>query len=99
MPLAAALLGALFLPARAMRWLVFAATVGVLAYVVVMLADFDSGSGGVPYATDGEGISGLGIRYQLGVDGLNLFLLALTAIAWVPCTLWSVFREQERPKL
>jgi NADH-quinone oxidoreductase subunit M len=99
MPLAAGLLGALLLPARAMRWLVFAATLGVLAYVVVMLADFDSGSGGLQYVTNDQWISELGIRYQLGVDGLNLFLIALTAIAWVPCTLWSVFREQERPKL
>jgi len=99
LPLAAALVGALLLPAPAMRWLVLAATVGVLAYVVVMLADFDSGSGGLQYVTDDEWISELGIRYQLGVDGLNLFLLALTAIAWVPCTLWSVFREHERPKL
>ncbi len=99
LPLAAALLGALALPQRAMRWLVFAATVAVLAYVVVMLADFEAGRSGLQYVTDDEWIPELGIRYQLGVDGLNLFLIALTAIAWVPCTLWSVFREQERPKL
>ncbi|HEY1359249.1 MAG TPA: NADH-quinone oxidoreductase subunit M [Thermoleophilaceae bacterium] len=98
LPLAAALVGTL-LPERAMRWLVFAATVGVLAYVVVMLADFDAGRSGLQYVTDDKWIPELGIRYQLGVDGLNLFLIALTAIAWVPCTLWSVFREQERPKL
>jgi len=99
MPLAAALVGALLLPQQVMRWLVFAATLGVLAYVVVMLADFDSGSRGLQYVTDDSWIPELGIRYQLGVDGLNLFLIALTAIAWVPCTLWSVFREHERPKL
>jgi NADH-quinone oxidoreductase subunit M len=99
MPLAAGLLGALALPARAMRWLVFAATVGVLAYVVALIADFDSGSAGLQYVTDDEWIPELGIRYQLGVDGLNLFLIALTAIAWVPCTLWAVFREHERTKL
>jgi NADH-quinone oxidoreductase subunit M len=99
MPLAAGLAGALLLPPRAMRWLVFAATLGVLAYVVVMLFDFDSGTGGLQYVTDDKWIPELGIRYQLGVDGLNLFLIALTAVAWVPCTLWSVFREQERPKL
>jgi NADH-quinone oxidoreductase subunit M len=99
MPLAAGLLGALLLPQRAMRWLVFAATLGVLAYVVAILADFDSGTGGLQYVTDDRWIQELGVRYQLGVDGLNLFLIALTAIAWVPCTLWSVFREHERPKL
>ena len=31
--------------------------------------------------TDDEWIAELGIRYSLGVDGLNLFLIALTAIA------------------
>jgi NADH-quinone oxidoreductase subunit M len=99
LPLAAALVGAFLLPPQAMRWLVFAATVGVLAYVVVLVADFDAGSAGLQYVTDDKWIPQLGIRYQLGVDGLNLFLIGLTAVAWVPCTLWSVFREQERPKL
>ncbi len=63
-----------------------AGTVAVLAYVVAMLADFDRG-GGLQWVTDDEWIAELGIRYSLGVDGLNLFLIALTAIAWVPCTL------------
>jgi NADH-quinone oxidoreductase subunit M len=98
LPLAAGLAGA-FLPQRVGRWLVFASTLGVLGYAIAMLADFDSGAGGLRYVTDDEWISELGIRYQLGVDGLNLFLVALTAVAWVPCTLWSVFREHERPKL
>ena len=34
------------------------------------------------------------------MDGLNLFLIFLTALAWVfACTLWSAFRETERPRL
>jgi NADH-quinone oxidoreductase subunit M len=98
LPLVAGLLGA-FLPPRMARWAVLAATVGVLAYVIVLLADFNAGSGGLQYVTDDEWIPDLGIRYQLGVDGLNLFLLALTAIAWVPCTLWAAFREHDRPRL
>jgi NADH-quinone oxidoreductase subunit M len=98
MPLAAGLIGA-FLPGRAGRWLVFAATVGVLAYVIVMLADFDRGTAGLQYVTNDKWIPELGIRYQLGVDGLNLFMLALTAVSWVPCTLWACLRETERPKL
>jgi NADH-quinone oxidoreductase subunit M len=71
----------------------------VLAYVIVMLADFDSGARGLHYVTDDKWIPELGIRYQLGVDGLNLFMVALTAIAWVPCTLVAAFREPDRPKL
>jgi NADH-quinone oxidoreductase subunit M len=98
LPLAAGLVGAL-VPGRAARWLVLASTVGVLAYVVAILADFESGSAGLQYVTDDEWIPELGVRYQLGIDGLNLFMIALTAIAWVPCTLVACFREPDRPKL
>ena len=49
--------------------------------------------------TNDKWIPELGIRYQLGIDGLNLFMVALTAIAWVPCTLVACFREPDRPKL
>jgi NADH-quinone oxidoreductase subunit M len=98
MPLAAGVIGA-FLPGRSGRWLVLAATVGVLAYVIVMLADFDRGRAGLQYVTNDKWIPELGIRYQLGVDGLNLFMLALTAISWVPCTLWACFRELDRQRL
>ena len=55
--------------------------------------------GGLQYVTDDEWIPELGIRYQLGVDGLNLFMVALTALAWVPCTLVAAFREHDRPRL
>jgi NADH-quinone oxidoreductase subunit M len=49
--------------------------------------------------TNDEWIPELGIHYSLGVDGLNLFMIALTAIAWVPCTLVAAFTELERPRL
>ena len=96
LPLAAGVLGA-FLPREQARWAVLAGTVAVLAYTVALLADFDAG-GGLQYVTDDEWIPELGVRYQLGVDGLNLFMVALTAIAWVPCTLVAAFREHDRPK-
>ncbi|MEA2409344.1 MAG: NADH-quinone oxidoreductase subunit [Thermoleophilaceae bacterium] len=96
LPLAAGLLGA-FLPRGLARWVVLGGTVAVLAYVVAMLADYDS-SGGLQWITDDAWISELGIRYSLGVDGLNLFMIALTAIAWVPCTLVAAFSELDRPR-
>ncbi|MBA3437031.1 MAG: NADH-quinone oxidoreductase subunit M, partial [Thermoleophilaceae bacterium] len=76
LPLAAAVLAAL-LPARVGRWVVVGATVGVLGYAIAMIADYDPGTAGLKYVTDDNWISELGIRYQLGVDGLNLFLIAL----------------------
>src|SRR4029079_4898266 len=64
---------------------------------IVMLIDFEPG-GGLQYVTNDKWIPELGIRYQLGIDGLNLFMVALTAIAWVPCTLIAALRQHERPR-
>ena len=44
-------------------------------------------------------ISGLGVDYSLGIDGLNLFLVLLTALLWVGGIAFAAFREQERPQL
>ena len=92
MPLAAGFVGLFLRPSWA-RWLVLAATVGVLAYAVVMLFDFDRHSAAFQYVTDESWISELGIHYRLGVDGLNLWLIALTAALWVPSTVLAVKRE------
>ena len=97
LPLATGVIGA-FLPRGMARWAVLAGTVAVLAYVVAMLIDFESG-GGLQWVTDDEWISDLGISYSLGVDGLNLFMIVLTAVAWVPCTLVAAFTELDRPRL
>ena len=45
----------------------------------MMLVDFDAGAG-LQYVTDDKWIPALGIRYKLGVDGLNLWLIALTTL-------------------
>jgi NADH-quinone oxidoreductase subunit M len=98
LPLAAALVAA-FLPPRVGRWVVVAGSVAVLGYAIALIADFDRGAAGLRYVTDDAWISELGIRYQLGVDGLNLFLVALTAALWVPAMIWSAWRETDRQKL
>ena len=71
----------------------------MLGYAIALIADFDRGAAGLQYVTDDNWISELGIRYQLGVDGLNLFLVALTALLWVPATIWGALRTTDRPKL
>src|SRR5438552_15031942 len=98
MPLAAGFVGLFLRPSWA-RWAVLAATVGVLAYAVVMLTDFDRHAVPLQYVTNDSWISELGIRYSLGVDGLNLWLIALTAALWVPSTVIAVKREWDRPRL
>jgi NADH-quinone oxidoreductase subunit M len=98
LPFAAGLLQA-FLPSRIGRWVALAGAVGVLAYAVVMVIDVPTGSSGLHYVTDDHWISELGIRYSLGVDGLNLYLIALTALLWAASTLWAAVRVDERQKL
>ena len=98
LPLVAALVAAL-LPLAAGRAVAIAGSAAVLGYVVAMLLEFDSSAAGLQWVTDQAWISELGIRYQLGIDGLNIFLVALTALLWVPATVWATQREHQRPKL
>src|SRR5439155_18679613 len=44
-------------------------------------------------------ISELGIKYSLGINGLNLVLILLAAVLWAPATLAACFREWDRPRL
>jgi NADH-quinone oxidoreductase subunit M len=62
--------------------------------------DLDAASPAMPpeHVTDVTWISQLGIHYKIGVDGLSLFLIALTALLWVGATAWSSFREWARPR-
>ena len=98
LPVAAALLGA-FLPRRLAPRVALGGAVLTLAYVVVMLARFDRGTGGLQFVTDETWIAQLGIHYKLGIDGLNLFLVALAALLWVAAVGAANLREWERPQL
>lgn len=98
LPLAFGTLG-LLAPARFASKLALAGTLLVLAYAIACVADFKSASGTLQYVTDEMWISELGIHYKLGLDGLNLFLVALTGILWFACTLWASFSSWEKPRL
>ena len=81
LPLATGLI-AVVLPGRVARFAVLLGTLLVLVYAVVMVIDFDPATQGLQYETNVAWISELGIRYAIGVDGLNLFLIALTTVLW-----------------
>src|SRR3954471_17817623 len=98
LPLATGLVGAL-LPWRLARLRVAAGTVAVLVYAIVLLADYPMHGGGMKWAVDEVWIRELGIHYALGVDGLNLFLIVLTTMLWVPATVAACLREWDSPRV
>ncbi|HEV2753296.1 MAG TPA: NADH-quinone oxidoreductase subunit M [Solirubrobacteraceae bacterium] len=90
LPLAFGLVALVF-PVRAVGWVSLLGAVLTLAYAIFALAQFDTG-GGLQFVTDEAWIADLGISYKLGIDGLNLFLVLLTALLWVASTLWIELR-------
>jgi NADH-quinone oxidoreductase subunit M len=69
------------------------------ALSIALIADFDSGRSGLQQLEDFTWISELGIHYRLGVDGINLFLIALTALLWAGATGISLMRPWARARL
>ncbi|MFN8215370.1 MAG: NADH-quinone oxidoreductase subunit M [Solirubrobacterales bacterium] len=97
LPLAFGLVG-FFVPRRAVGWWATLGTVATLGVAVGMALGFESGNSGLQYTVNTPWISGLGVDYSLGIDGLNLFLILLTAVLWTGATAFAAFREQERPR-
>ena len=71
------------------------ATLVPLVYAVMLLTEFDN-AGGLQFVTDDAWIAELGIRYKLGVDGLNLWLILLTTVIAFACAVWTAVRPPER---
>ena len=97
-PLAFGLIG-LFLPKRLAGWWATLGAVATLGIAISLVAGFDSGASGLQDTVDVNWIPGLGVDYSLGIDGLNVFLILLTAVLWTAGTAFAAFREQERPHL
>jgi NADH-quinone oxidoreductase subunit M len=96
-PLAFGLVG-LFVPRRNAGWWAVLGTTVTLGLAIAMVFGFNS-SAGLQDTVDVNWIPGLGVHYSLGVDGLNVFLVLLTAVLWMGGTTFAAFREQERPHL
>ena len=97
LPIAAALLACLA-PKRIAPWVATAGALGTLVLAALLVFDFDSSVAGIQHAVDEAWIPDLGVRYSLGVDGISLFLVLLTAVAWFAATAWSAIRTPERAK-
>ena len=76
------------------RWIAVTGAAVVLGLSIGLVADFDSSSAGLQHVVDEAWIAELGVRYQLGVDGISVFLVLLTALLWFAATLWSALRRE-----
>jgi NADH-quinone oxidoreductase subunit M len=95
-PLAAGLIAAVF-PRVVTGWVALLGPLVTLGLAIVVLAQFDSGAG-LQHTVDEGWIPDLGVRYQLGIDGISLFLVLLTAVLWLAATLWSALNTPDRPR-
>ncbi|MDG6110304.1 NADH-quinone oxidoreductase subunit M [Dactylosporangium aurantiacum] len=88
-PAAAALVVLLWrsMPAAAVRWIWVAVSAAELAGIVALWAGYD---GGIGYEVNRPWIPGAGSAYHLGVDGLSLPLLTLTAVIFCACAVYSL---------
>lgn len=80
------------------RWLGLGASLLTLLIAVFALIDFAPGTTGLRLEERVTWIPQLGISYHLGADGLNILLIALTAILTPPAILasWNVLGNRPR---
>src|SRR6266702_1906240 len=97
---AAAALALLAVPGRTPRGVFIWAWIGVsaadLALVVAAWAGYDP-RGGFGWTEDVLWIPTTGVRYHVGVDGMSLPLIAMTAVLFLAVAAWSL-RETRRVK-
>jgi NADH-quinone oxidoreductase subunit M len=67
-----------------------------LVLAALLLIDFDASKAGLQYVTDDKWIPQLGIRYKLGIDGLNLWLVGLTTLLFGATAMWTALRPPDR---
>jgi NADH-quinone oxidoreductase subunit M len=96
---AVALVAARGLPDPVARWIWVTVTVVEVALVTGMwLAYASPGVGGFAFEEQVEWMPGVGSSYHVGVDGLSLPLIALTAVIFAGCAVYAL-RERDRPRL
>jgi NADH-quinone oxidoreductase subunit M len=90
-PLASGVL-ALLLPRVASRWVVLLGAVLALGISIGLVADFSAGDAGLQHVVDESWIPDLGVRYQLAIDGISVFLVLMTTLLWTGAVAFSALR-------
>ena len=82
----------------AARWTWVGVTAADLALVVAVWAAYDTPrAGALAFAEQVPWIPGVNSSYHVGVDGLSLPLVAMTAVIFLACAVYAL-REQNRPR-
>ena len=100
LPLVAALVLAVLprIPDATARWAWVAVTAAEAILVAGLWAAYEEpGNGGLAFEEQVAWIPTLGSSYHVGVDGLSLPLLALTAVIFLGCAIYAV-GERDRPR-
>jgi NADH-quinone oxidoreductase subunit M len=101
LPLAAAavLLGLPRLGDAAAGWAWLAVTAADLALIVVVWVRYEPPhTDSLAFEEKAEWIPGVNSSYHIGVDGLSLPLVVMTAVIFVACAIYAV-RSRDRPRL
>ncbi len=96
-PLVGAVIAAL-MPDRQVGPTAAIATLVQVGFMVTVLAKY-SPDDGMSAFVDKLWIPDLGIHYSLGVDGLNIFMVALTVVGWAIATFYASGREFSQPRM
>jgi len=73
-------------------------SLATLGLAIGYIADYSPSSHGLAHVTDVVWIAELGIHYKLGIDGLNVFMVGLTALLFAVAAIACNLREWERPR-
>lgn len=84
---------ALLVPSRSARWVGLLGAVLALALSIVFVLDFDASGAPFQHVTDTSWITALGVRYQLAVTGLNVWLVLLTTVGFAFSMAWIAVTE------
>ncbi|MBI4896868.1 MAG: NADH-quinone oxidoreductase subunit M [Actinobacteria bacterium] len=96
LPLAGAIFAICF-PRKQVGTIAAFATLLQVGFIIPVLLNFET-SVSLQQAVDNWWIRELGISYSLGLDGLNVFMVALTVFAWVIATIAASRRKVDNPR-
>jgi NADH-quinone oxidoreductase subunit M len=83
--------------AELLRGVTLLFTAGTAALAVYLLAAFDSGDAGYQFEVNRSWVSEFGISWHVGIDGISLFLVVLTAILFPIAILGSTPHHDAKP--